>query len=792
MKLKMIKQKLNLKIWTLAFLVLCILISSCKTETTPSSTQQNQNQKFVGQLNTLQPTDELKKFSSGQEIIDYIKSASMNQFQGGALSNGIARGGILSDVMMESKAAAPQTGQRAGNLASDYSHTNVQVAGVDEADFVKNDDSYIYVVTQNKLVIVDAYPPESGKIVSETKLDGNPRDIFVNKDRLVVFSEGNDNVPAFDEYDFIPRPRYVSITHALVYDISDRGKPKLVKDYNLNGYYLQSRMIGEQVYFIVQENVYYYNRLIDMPAIRQAGKTVVKPEVYYFDSPDYNYNFNTVASFNILGDEDKVNAKTFMMGYTGAIYVSENNIYLSYQKNYPYYYYEAHNEERFFKVVVPLLASQAQSSINDIKNDKGLNVHEKWEKISVILEDLYNGMDKEKKDNLITNIQNSIEEYEARLEQETRKTVIHKIKINNGNIDYDSRAQVPGYLLNQFSMDEYDGYLRVATTMEFYGISIMARGESAIEKSSGSAESASKIIYPKPPVERTNILYNNVYVLDSKMEIVGQLENIAQDERIYSTRFIGDKLYMVTFKRIDPLFVIGLSNPKKPEILGELKIPGFSDYLHPYDENHVIGIGKETGSNEWGGVSTKGVKLALFDVSDVKNPKQVDKYEIGEAGTDSEALRDHKAFLFDRKKNVLVIPVNEIKGKQYYDSKFGYYRQRMWQGAYVFGLTAEKGFELKGKITHDDNDERLDYYYYGSPYAVRRAIYMDDALYTVSMGKIKANNLNEIGREIKEIKLPYEREVPVYYGVLPSNYAKSSEGIAVEEHNNKKVITNFS
>jgi len=87
------------------------------------------------------------------------------------------------------------------------------------------------------------------------------------------------------------------------------------------------------------------------------------------------------------------------------------------------------------------------------------------------------------------------------------------------------------------------------------------------------------------------VVYNNVYVLNSKMETIGKLENLAEKERIYSTRFIGDRLYMVTFLRIDPLFVIDLSNPNKPEVLGELKIPGFSDYLHPYDENHIIGIG---------------------------------------------------------------------------------------------------------------------------------------------------------------------------------------------------------
>ncbi|MEK6808996.1 MAG: beta-propeller domain-containing protein, partial [Nanoarchaeota archaeon] len=275
-----------------------------------------------------------------------------------------------------------------------------------------------------------------------------------------------------------------------------------------------------------------------------------------------------------------------------------------------------------------------------------------------------------------------------------------------------------------FSMDEQDEYFRVATTTQLY-----------VGKS---------------------VMYNNVYVLNNKLEIIGELPSIAPDERIYSTRFIGDRLYMVTFKRIDPLFVIDMSNPEKPEILGELKIPGFSDYLHPYDENRIIGIGKETSSNEWGGVSVKGVKLALFDVSDVKSPKQLAMYEIGDSGTDSEALHEHKAFLFDKKKNILAIPVREIKNKPYYDSKLGYYRQRVWQGAYVFGLTPETGFELKGKISHKEGDENQ-YDYYGSPYAVRRILFMDDVLYTLSLGKIKMNDLNDVSKEISELELGFDK-----------------------------------
>ncbi len=751
------------KFLVLAILLISVLIISCKPEVPPAGTAPN---KF-----DMRATQQLKKFTSAQEVRDFLNNVAFNAVENQAYygSLGIEKRSLSKTSVSIAESAAPQAAAAdAGTTAGEYSQTNIQVAGVDEADFVKNDGKYIYTVTQNKLVIVDAYPAENAKTISETKIEGRPINMFVNKDRLVVFAEGNDEVPVIAQYDFVPRPRYTAKTHIFVYDIADRSNPKLLKDYNLNGNYFEARMIGDFVYFIVRDSVYYYNNVVDVPVIKASSKTIVKPEIYYFDNPEYNYNFNTVASFNMLDDQEKVNAKTFMMGYSNVVYVSKNNIYITYQKNFPFSYYEQNNEERFYNVVVPLFPTDAQNKINEIKNDAGLTSYGKWDKISSVLEEMYNKMEKGDRQELIEKIEQAIEEYEAKLEIERRKTVIHKIKINDGNIDYGTKGEIPGYLLNQFSMDENEEYFRVATTTEFYGrvpiltAQTFVAGEPSISEAKAAVSGIaieSKIMRPIPQLGFS--MYNNVYVLDKNLKIVGKIEAIAPDERIYSTRFIGDRLYMVTFKRVDPLFVIDLSNPKNPEILGKLKIPGFSDYLHPYDENHIIGVGKETDTNEWGGISTQGVKLALFDVSDVKNPKQLDKYEIGEAGTDSEALRDHKAFLFDKKKNVLVIPVTEVESKPYYDEKLGYYKQRFWQGAYVFGLTPEDGFKLKGKITHNEGDEDQNWYYYGSPNAVRRALFMDDALYTISGIKIKANDINNIGKEIKEIKLPYEKEV--YY-----------------------------
>jgi uncharacterized secreted protein with C-terminal beta-propeller domain len=244
-----------------------------------------------------------------------------------------------------------------------------------------------------------------------------------------------------------------------------------------------------------------------------------------------------------------------------------------------------------------------------------------------------------------------------------------------------------------------------------------------------------------------------VFVLDGKMATIGSLTHIAEQEQIYATRFIGDRLYMVTYKRVDPFFVIDLSTPASPKILGKLKIPGFSDYLHPYDATHIIGVGKETGTNDWGGVSTKGLKLALFDVSDVEHPIQIDTVEIGDAGTDSAALMDHKAFLFDKAKNLLVIPARVVTNQPAVAGKYGVNQPNIWYGVYVFGVTPETGFTLRGTVQHGTDNSS--YYWYGSSQnEVKRSLYIGDTLYTLSSAKILANPLDQINKTVATINLP--------------------------------------
>jgi len=674
-------------------------------------------------ISQFESSQKLKKFNSVEEIQEFLKANTQsNAFYYGqyAIKGGIDITATESVRVPPMPIPAATSVYKTGVGASEYSTTNIQVEGVDEADFVKNDGKYIYVLAQKKLVIVDAFPATNASILSSVHIEGRPVDMFVNDEKLVIFIEDNDQIPVYPEYDYRPVTRYAPRTTALVFDIADRKKPMQIANYSINGNYFRSRMIGEYVYFIVKDDVYYYSDAVDLPVIKQGNAKLVTPDVYYFDNPEQNYVFHTIASLNL--NSGKMDAKSFMMGYSDNLYVSENSIYITYRKNFPAMYYEAEREDRFYRVVVPHLPKEVQMEIYAIKGSK-LGSYEKWEKISSMLENAYNSMDEKEKQEYLSNVEKAVAEYETKLAQEREKTVIQKININKGAIEYGARGEVQGSLLNQFSMDEREGYFRVATTAQLW-------------TRSGSVQ------------------HNNVYVLNKDLGIVGKLEGIAKDERIYSTRFIGDRLYMVTFKRMDPLFVIDLSKPENPRILGELKIPGYSDYLHPYDENHVIGVGKETKEEGWGGVSIKGVKLSLFEVSDVNNPKQLDKYEIGSTGTDSEVLRDHKAFLFDKKKSLLVIPIREAKSTE------RGYMQRVWQGAYVFGITPEEGFKLRGKVSHlDDYEEEM--YYWNSPNAVRRALYIDDVLYTVSARNIFMNALDNLS-VINSVNLPFDRDLYEY------------------------------
>ena len=589
---------------------------------------------------------QISKFVSCGELQEFVgTNAGYKQFYWG-----FSRGDVsLFSGSAEGLAPVPSGTDLA---VTDYSATNIQVAGVDEADIVKTDGEYIYLVSGNRTTIVKAYPPEQAQVLSEIELEGRVIGIFINGDRLVVFEEEAPYYPFYDlpssgERIYVP---YISPkTYIKVYDVSDRANPRLQRELSTDGQYVSSRMIDDYAYVVINEPVYEEGDEINLPRICSGGNETEIPatDIYYSDVSDYYYMYTTIMAINTQDDNQEPTYETILLGASSNLYVSLNNIYLTF----------------------PVWGTDIW----------GRDV---WD---------------------------------------SQKTSIHRIHIDGDEIEYVASGEVPGMVLNQFSMDEYEGYFRVATT---------THGQTT---------------------------QNNVYVLNMALNITGSLEDLAPGETIYSARFMGDKCYLVTFKQVDPLFVIDLSDPYNPEELGYLKVTGYSDYLHPYDENHIIGIGKETtdaGEFAW----YQGVKISLFDVSNVTNPQEISKLEIGDRGTDSPVLWDHKAFLFDKARNLLVMPilVAEVDQSKYPGGVPSWtHGEPVWQGAYVFNVSLDQGIQIEGGITHIEDPDELeqDYYYFYSPFSVQRSLYIGDVLYTISNAKVMMNNLEDLDY-INEVELP--------------------------------------
>jgi len=587
--------------------------------------------------------------------------------------------------------------------SGDYSTTNTQVEGIDEADIIKTDGKFIYVVSENRVVIVDAYPAENARVLSKIEVDWTPIEIFINGNKLVILgrrsSYPDEMAWRIDLPRVPPHPGLLISSRVFVnvYDITNKENPTLVRDISLKGDYFSSRMIGGYVYVVVNAPLNYSNGEIELPKISSNGgvKTVQATEIYHFDTFDSSYKFTIVLSIDLLRDDGGWSSEVFLMGTTQNIYVSPNNIYVACTKglDVPRYW------GTLLDNVMEILPDNVRSEINRVESS-GLNLGEKARETKTIMRKYYENLSYEEKWNFRGEFGRKVSDVKAKMSRE--KTIIHRISISGGEIKCKCTGEVPGRVLNQFSMDEYQGYFRVATTT---GWDMWAR--------------------------------NNVYILDGGLNIVGRLENLAPTERIYSARFLGDKAYLVTFRRVDPFFVLDLSDPRNPKVLGELKIPGYSDYLHPYDETHIIGVGRDAG-----------VKIALFDVSDPKNPKEISKYEVGSWGTYSYALGNHKAFLFSRSKSLLVMPIGGYWG----------------QDAYVFHISVDNGIVLKGTVSHLENDAYTwsSYRYYRS-YSIKRSLYIGNVLYTISDGLVKMNNLADLSA-INSVKLPSSvKWPPIYY-----------------------------
>lgn len=618
---------------------------------------------------------------------------------------------------------------------SNYSQTNVQVAGVDEADIIKTDGRYLYLVANNRLYIVDAQDPSNMKVVStrifkmnqetETTSSGeSPIEMYLDvaSQRLILVSNcwqyekmpmnpadvtyaepgassgsssgsagesGSAVTPASESgvsVDAKIAPDYYynynnkQYTTTRIYDLTDRSAPELVRQFSQDGYYISSRKIDNAVYVVT--NQYQYRVYAETTA-------ELKPEEVFPATCD-------TTDPSVVADWDTVPADSIAILPDGDI---SNQLILS---------------------AIDIADDGSKPDLLAVLGSAGM-VYASAENLYVAAY-TYEWDGKE----------NSIPAY---------STDIFRFRLAGAQISEAGKGSVPGYVLNQFSMDEYDGYFRIATT-------------------TGEVWTT----------EGVNVAKNNLYVLDSSLKIVGKVTGLAPGETIKSVRFMAAKAYVVTFRTTDPLFVIDLAEPAAPKVLGQLKIPGYSTYLHPYSDTMLLGFGYDV-KTEGEFAYNMGIKVSLFDIADFNNPKELSTILLGGRGSYAAVLDNHKALLFSKEKNLIAFPATLTKTITNNPLEYG---QPVFQGMLVLSVNADNKLVLDGQVTHFDKlsdpdgdpvtlDEKEMQAFYGYD-MINRGAWIGDVLYTFSGREIRASNLADLAK-IGQVELPgYEEFQQFYYG----------------------------
>lgn len=636
------------------------------------------------ELKSIKSEKELKKIYEGNtneyEISDYarvILAAPVFIFEGimGYSTKGVDYTDSINSTTYGSESDSSSNLPILNNEKSsskEYSTTNIQVENVDEAGITKTDGDYIYSISENQVIITNVQNPEQPKI--ETKIQSRdnayPEDLMLYNNKLVVIST-KYNSRGSDGNDTVVE----------IYNIENKENAKLEKSYKLLESYYTSRCIGNKLYVIASGNLRKEdNKIVTYYHENYSKKEIKLSDIKYLK--DIKNKKQTLISMVDLDDISKdVNVSSYLIDISNA-YVSQKSLYLLNDR----YNYNNNNSE----------IKEMLKKMFGLKGILGLIDYE-----------------------------SNNSDYSGSV------TDIYKFNFKeDGTIEYNCKNNIEGKTINQYSLDEYQGNLRIAT-------------------------------------------YNNkgsqVTVFNDNLKVLGKTDFLAKGEKMYSTRFIGSKAYLVTYKTIDPLFVIDLSDSSSPKVLGKLKIPGYSTYLHPYDETHIIGIGMETeekiNRNSSGKVvstSSKivGMKMALFDVSDVENPVQVSNTIIGNKNTTSSILTNPKALLFSKEKELIAIPVNNYSedfevtnNSNTYESAISAYKNSsksyIGEGYAVFKINLKDGFVKKGIITHEKQKQNVKNYYASK---LLRGMYIENNLYTVSEDMLKVNCIDDL-KEISELKI---------------------------------------
>jgi uncharacterized secreted protein with C-terminal beta-propeller domain len=558
--------------------------------------------------------------------------------------------------------------------ATEYSTTNTQVVGVDEADFVKNDDGHVYVLSTRGLHVIDAWPAPETKQVKLLPLPGEPRRLYLAGDKLVVYSRlgagtnGGLGTPSEQGctygYDcrFSAEPGH---TLVIVYDVSAPSEPQELRRFELSGSYVDSRRVGDIVYTVVQDG-----DSVSLPGVDltlEADSAAALEQLYRQRATEADAAIDAAPAASFLPwvhRVDRGNAFTDASSCDSALAA------------------QAAQSKSFLSLVSFDLSSLGQPWRTLIAGKPGYVYAS--EKALYVATDGVDGGD-------------TIAHYGKA--QDDRST-LHKFALDGIKTSYRGSSPIAGHVLNQFSMDELSDVMRVAT-------------------SSGWV--------PNPDVS------SNLTTLaerDGKFVEVARIGGIAPTEDIRSVRFDGTRAFVVTFKKTDPLFVFDLTLPEAPRMLGELKIPGFSTYMHPIDHDHLLAIGFD--ADDHGGFAYfDGIQLQIFDVSNLYNPQLLHKTTVGTRGSASEALTNHLAFNYFPAKGVLALPMSVCEGGD--DGKYG--DKLTFSGLMVFDVSLENGIKEHGRMPFVNTEQvtaswganaSCSTWWANSTSDVKRSIFMDD------------------------------------------------------------------
>lgn len=565
--------------------------------------------------------------------------------------------------------------------AASFSGTNNQVVGVDEADIVKTDGRYVYLATNGALRIVEALNP---RVLSVTKLGEHLRDILVEGDRAVAFTKsaagqkkctyGYDCTVSGDG----------TRTAVVVLDLTDRTAPKIVRRIELSGTLVASRRIGNAVHTVVTDN--------DRPA----------PS--YSTWPDGLETCGTrEASVRRKFAALKAENRKKILAETVVPTMVDNGV----EKRLCTSLRTAVTEGRSLTSLVSF------DLTNDQRAPTTVTIQSRPGQVFASESGLYLSVLQQKPVarrawySSYASIDELSEIHKFRISADSRQT------------RYLGTGIVPGHALSQFSMDEWNGYLRVATT----------RGR-----------------VPNPNVASVvSILADTP---EGNLVRVGAIDGIAPGEDIRAVRFDAERGYVVTFKKTDPLFVLDLHDAARPAVLGELKIPGFSTYIHRIDATHLLSIGYD--ADEHGDFAYfDGLILQLFDVSEPTHPRLMHKEKIGTRGSSSEAATDHLAFNYFADRGLLAVPMTICEGGG--DGRHGHLLT--FSGLLVYSVSTDKGFRSLGGINHGRQGANCSAWWSQASSVVKRSVFLDDLVYSIAMDKVKVQRLAKLGTDVADLPM---------------------------------------